>query len=147
MNENFKKDLINAIRYELRGQKEKVKYLEIDKHYANESTIGFIEMVQEMRNKRISTLERKLRFLTDKKIAGEISDVDIERAKQTKISTLVKVPSSKKVLCLFHTDKVPSMHIYETTYHCFSCGAHGSVIDIVMKLYGLKFIDAVKRLL
>lgn len=147
MNDNFKKDLINAIRYELRRQKEKVKYLEIDKRYANEITIGFLEASQEERKKRIFTLERKLRFLTDKKIAGEISDGDIERAKQTKISTIIKVSASKKVLCLFHTDKVPSMHIYETTYHCFSCGAHGSVIDIVMKLYGLKFIDAVKRLI
>ena len=116
---------------------------------ANQVTLGFLDALEDKYELELKDLKRKLSFCVPnkKQTTNRISDQDIERAKLVPISTYIKVSASKKVLCLFHTDKVPSMHIYETTYHCFSCGAHGSVIDIVMKLYGLKFIDAVKRLI
>ena len=31
-------------------------------------------------------------------------------------------------------------------YHCFGCGAHGSVIGFVMEYHGLKFVEAVEQL-
>lgn len=116
---------------------------------ANQVTLGFLDALEYKYELELKDLRRKLSFCTPnkKQSPDRISDQDIERAKLVPISAYIKVPASKKVLCLFHTDKVPSMHVYGTTYHCFSCGAHGSVIDIVMKLYGLKFIDAIKRLI
>ncbi len=49
-------------------------------------------------------------------------------------------------LCPFHTEKTPSFHVYEDHYHCFGCGAHGSVFDFVMQTEGLSFPEAVERL-
>lgn len=147
MNETFKKDLIRAINYEIRSHKNRILYLEIDKRDANEITLGFIEGLQREKRERTEHLENKVRLLTYKGRAGAITDEDIARAKQTPISTFIKVPRSKKVQCLFHTDKVPSMHVYNTTYHCFVCEAHGSVVDIVMKLHNISFLEAVKRLI
>lgn len=50
--------------------------------------------------------------------------------------------------CPFHTEKTPSFAIFidTNTYHCFGCQANGDVIDFLMKLDGIPFADAVKRL-
>lgn len=32
-------------------------------------------------------------------------------------------------VCPFHPDKSPSLHVFDDHYHCFSCNAHGSIID------------------
>jgi hypothetical protein len=44
-----------------------------------------------------------------------------------------------KCLCPFHNEKTPSFTIYadENRYHCFGCGADGSVIDLHMALRGI----------
>ena len=31
-------------------------------------------------------------------------------------------------------------------YHCFGCGAHGSIIDFVMQYFGLNFQDSISKL-
>jgi len=51
-------------------------------------------------------------------------------------------------LCPFHNEKTPSFTVSDPKgfYHCFGCGAHGSVIDWVMETEGLPFPDAVRRL-
>ena len=51
-------------------------------------------------------------------------------------------------LCPFHADKHPSMKINRDTqtFHCFSCGAHGDVIDFIRKFHNLNFKDALKYL-
>lgn len=50
--------------------------------------------------------------------------------------------------CPFHTDKTPSMKVYlsENRCHCFSCGFHGDVLDLVMKLENLSLPQAIKKL-
>ena len=51
--------------------------------------------------------------------------------------------------CPFHQgDRTASLKLYdgEGGFHCFGCGAHGSVIDFVMKLFGLNFRQAVLRI-
>ena len=52
------------------------------------------------------------------------------------------------VSCPFHVEKNPSMKLYEDTdkYHCFGCGEHGDVIDLVRKLFNLAPIDAANKL-
>ena len=50
--------------------------------------------------------------------------------------------------CPFHEDKTPSLVITPNTnlYHCFGCGAAGSVIDWVMKCRNVAFRKAVDML-
>ncbi len=51
-------------------------------------------------------------------------------------------------LCPFHNERTPSFNVSPSrgTYHCFGCGAGGSVIRFVMEHDSLSFIEAVKRL-
>ena len=49
-------------------------------------------------------------------------------------------------LCPFHQEKTPSFTVFDTHYHCFGCGAHGSVFDFVMQTEGLGFREAIERL-
>ena len=53
------------------------------------------------------------------------------------------------IKCPFHQgDHTASLKIYpgDRGFHCFGCGAHGSVIDFVMRLFDLSFPQAVVRL-
>lgn len=53
------------------------------------------------------------------------------------------------VCCPFHLEKTPSLKVYEgekSGWHCFGCGAGGTVVDFVMKLFNLSFHQAVLRL-
>ena len=53
-----------------------------------------------------------------------------------------------KAPCPFHSDKKPSMHVYpgRRGWYCYVCGEGGSVIDFTMKLFGLDFIDTVRKM-
>lgn len=52
------------------------------------------------------------------------------------------------ICCFSHNEKTPSMKVYKGNggYHCFGCGAHGSVIDFVMQYFGLTFQDAIAKI-
>lgn len=52
------------------------------------------------------------------------------------------------VCCFSHNERTPSMKVYKGNggYHCFGCGAHGSVIDFVMQYFGLTFQDAIAKI-
>ena len=47
--------------------------------------------------------------------------------------------------CPFHREKTPSFHVSadKQLYHCFGCGAGGSVIQFIMNAEGLDFPEAV----
>ena len=51
-------------------------------------------------------------------------------------------------LCPFHGEKTPSFNIYTEngSFYCFGCGAGGSAIDFVMRLFGLSFAQACLKL-
>ena len=51
-----------------------------------------------------------------------------------------------KALCPFHQDRHPSLHfdIKRNRYKCFSCGASGNVIDLVMRYMNVSFKEAVE---
>lgn len=55
---------------------------------------------------------------------------------------------TQTMLCPFHDDHHRSMHVYSGRrgFYCFSCGAGGSVIDFVMRMSGLSFQDACKKM-
>ncbi len=50
--------------------------------------------------------------------------------------------------CPFHREKTPSFHVSadKQLYHCFGCGAGGSVIQFIMNAEGLDFPDALRYL-
>jgi DNA primase len=54
-----------------------------------------------------------------------------------------------KARCPFHDDREPSLLVDERDehFHCFGCGAHGDVIDFVMRRDGVSFAEACRRLL
>ena len=53
-----------------------------------------------------------------------------------------------KACCPFHSEKSPSFWVSpeKQFYHCFGCGAHGTVIGFLMQYEKLGFIDAVADL-
>lgn len=61
---------------------------------------------------------------------------------------LRRAGSSFKALCPFHREKTPSFHVnpQRQSYHCFGCGAGGSVFRFLMQYENLDFQAAVRRL-
>ncbi len=55
---------------------------------------------------------------------------------------------NRACLCPFHSEKTPSMVVYNDTqsFYCFGCGAGGDVISFIMKIENLDYIEAVKLL-
>ena len=58
----------------------------------------------------------------------------------------LEVNRGSMVCCPFHADRTPSMKLNEDYFYCFGCGAHGDVIDLVVKLFNLSSYDAAKKL-
>ena len=50
--------------------------------------------------------------------------------------------------CPFHSERSASFKAYPGTrgYYCFGCNQSGSVIDFVMKFFGMSFVDAIKKI-
>src|SRR4051812_43867957 len=61
---------------------------------------------------------------------------------------LKRAGASYKALCPFHQEKTPSFNVspQRQTFHCFGCGAGGSVFRFVMDYEHLDFPSAVKKL-
>lgn len=51
-------------------------------------------------------------------------------------------------LCPFHGEKTPSFYVSgdKQLYHCFGCGAGGTVLQFIMNIENLDFVEAVKFL-
>jgi DNA primase len=61
---------------------------------------------------------------------------------------LKKAGREYKANCPFHTEKSPSFWVSpdKQFYHCFGCGAHGTVIGFLMQYEKMEFFDAVADL-
>ncbi|MEO6421888.1 MAG: DNA primase [Candidatus Nitrotoga sp.] len=61
---------------------------------------------------------------------------------------LKKAGSNYIACCPFHNEKSPSFTVSRSKqfYHCFGCGAHGTIIGFAMEHGGLGFVDAVEEL-
>lgn len=92
-------------------------------------------------------------------MARTFDDGDIERLKRNiSIEAIcrergieLKKHGSRDLIgkCPFHEDENPSFVVTpeKNLFHCLGCDAGGSVIDLVMKLDGLDFKEAVQKLL
>lgn len=75
-------------------------------------------------------------------------EVSLVRLIQSQGHTLTKRGKDWVMHCVFHEEKTPSLSIsaQKNLYHCFGCGAAGSVIDWVMKTQGVSLPHAVQIL-
>jgi DNA polymerase len=70
---------------------------------------------------------------------------DEETEAKVSLTDLIGEPAvGGKVLCPFHDDRTPSLHIYADHFHCFVCGAHGDQVDWLMQVEGLDRDEAVR---
>ena len=58
----------------------------------------------------------------------------------------LEVNRGNMICCPFHADRTPSMKLNEEYFYCFGCGAHGDVIDLVVRLFNLSSYGAAKKL-
>ncbi len=90
-------------------------------------------------------------------MAGRIRDADIAEVRErNRIDDVVGEyvalrragADSFKGLCPFHDEKSPSFNVRpgHGTFHCFGCGEGGSVVDFMMQIEQLGFVEAVERL-
>jgi DNA primase len=61
---------------------------------------------------------------------------------------LKKAGREYRACCPFHDEKTPSFWVSpdKQFYHCFGCGAHGTVLDFLMNYDRLPFVEAVEEL-
>ena len=80
-------------------------------------------------------------------VAAVKQQADIVQIIGEKVS-LAPSGSNFKGLCPFHSEKSPSFMVNPARgmYHCFGCGAGGSVIDFVMAFENVPFPEAVNTL-
>lgn len=76
------------------------------------------------------------------------SEVSLKRLIESQGHELVRRGKDWVMRCVFHEDATPSLVITESKnlYHCFGCGAGGSVLDWVMKTQGVSLPHAVQLL-
>ncbi len=86
-------------------------------------------------------------FYPDELISEIVNANDIVSLVSSYVS-LKKSGSGYMGCCPFHREKTPSFHVSgdKQLYHCFGCGAGGSVIQFVMAAENLDFPDALKLL-
>ena len=77
---------------------------------------------------------------------GFVTQEQIQRARSFPISKVLG--NNKMVLCPFHNDDIPSLSLDHKRglWHCFACNRSGNVIQLVMRLEGLDFKAAVRKL-
>ena len=59
-----------------------------------------------------------------------------------------KSGSGYKVLCPFHDDKTPSMHINDEKglYHCFVCEAGGNLVQFIKEFKNLTYPETLEEI-
>jgi len=102
---------------------------------------------------RVQDLRKFLNF-TKPSVKGRIDRSDIERAKCVPIQELYDFNVAHEtlrrtlVMCPLHNEKTASMFIYKdnNSFYCYGCHCGGDSISFIMKLHGVDFITAIKKL-
>lgn len=84
-------------------------------------------------------------------VIDQARSVDLVQLAESYGLKLAKRGAEYSGLCCFHTEDTPSLTIYRKNggpqrFQCFGCGATGDAVQFVMDYEGLKFRDAVRRL-
>ncbi|MDR0913615.1 MAG: DNA primase, partial [Oscillospiraceae bacterium] len=82
-------------------------------------------------------------FLQELESRSEISEII-----SSYVSPLRRRGRNLVGLCPFHSEKTPSFNVYldSNSYYCFGCSAGGGVVNFVMRIENLDYIEAVKFL-
>lgn len=100
--------------------------------------------------KRATTLERMLNRLgmEAKILTGKAEGLTPEKIAEARKHPITDFIQTRQGMtkCPFHLDKSPSLDVRKNFYYCYGCGAHGDVIDFVMKTKNLSFKEAVTLL-
>jgi hypothetical protein len=101
---------------------------------------------------------KRLRMLAENKPLpkGWITQEQIAMAKAIPIEDFIsqftklrKGSKTLKGLCPLHKEKTPSFTVYlnQNRWHCYGCNRGGDIINLVMELQGLTFLEAVRYLI
>ena len=77
---------------------------------------------------------------------GQITQEDIERAREYPFEELIKASKGMFAICPFHPEKKPSFYIRKNFGYCFGCAWHGDTISFIMDTEAIGFVEAVKKL-
>ena len=110
--------------------------------------------IEIFRGERLDKLEVKIRKLkweispVGKIRKNEITDRMIQRAREYPFENLIEFNRAKKTLCVFHSEKHPSLSLNPKTNRikCFGCGINYDTIEYIIKTQNLSFVEAVKYL-
>ncbi len=113
---------------------------------------------EKTREKEARGGKKKFEFFKRKNDGKEMKELDITGAKSYPIIAILEEYGCKgesagsgraKYKCPLHNEDTPSFTVFKKDNHwrCFGCGEGGDPIDLVMKLYNLPFVEAVKKLL
>ena len=121
------------------------------------------EWVKVNEGERLLTIERHLMRLSrllsvvqGRTIKGRLTECQIQQALDVPMEDLVRRRTTLRKggrtlvgLCPFHKETHPSFHIYPETNSCwcFGCNQGGNTINLVRKLYGYSFKEAVMYLI
>jgi DNA polymerase len=73
-----------------------------------------------------------------------IPDRDGDALTVALVDLIKEPPVGGKIHCPFHDDHTPSLQVYADHYHCFVCGAHGDLVDWLVKVEGLDHGEAAR---
>jgi hypothetical protein len=79
---------------------------------------------------------------------NKITDAMKQKAKDYPFEQLIKFNRARKAICMFHSDKHPSLSLNPKTnrIRCFSCGASFDTIGYIMTTQNASFIETIKYL-
>jgi len=121
-----------------------------------EKKIGLILYTDEQLQKcqkKIDKFKKQIRFLDYKPNPNsKYKQFNLEKIKAVNIKQVLEnygvEITQDRIICPFHKDTHPSCYIFKNTnsFYCFSCGAFGSNIDLLMMIEKTDFLGACKIL-
>ena len=113
------------------------------------SVPGLLRALEELvieRNTDVEKTKPKPIIRKSQNTRGFVTHEQIQIARSFPISEILG--NNKMTICPFHNDVIPSLSIDHERglWHCFACNRSGNVIQLIMRLEGLNFKAAVRKL-
>lgn len=105
----------------------------------------YVDFPADILREKIQRVESVLFFANSK---NKKEGLDLQKAKQYPINSLLKINTAGFARCVWHNEKTPSMKYYKKNnrVHCFGCHKSGDAIDVVQAIRGCSLKDAVNFL-
>lgn len=99
--------------------------------------------------RQVRQLESKIKWLSASEPEGygaRLHQDHIDAARKYPMDRLTGAPFGSKIVCPFHGDTKPSMHVYANNVYCFVCQKSLDPIGWLVEREGIGFADAVRKL-